>query len=487
MKMPRLPSAASTSSLQTWWVATYGCLALGACSGTDTTTLGSYVGTAADVDVNEARPGGDTTNDLLFGVSAFLPAADNITRENARLFATGNGFFNQAWTAAPSSNDSRDGLGPLFNARACASCHFKDGRGRPPLEEGEGFISMLLRLSIPGDDGAEGAAVPDPNYGGQLQPFGVNGVPGEGSPRVVYRAIEGEYADGEPYELLEPTYVIDTPAHGPMRSDLRVSPRVAPAMIGLGLLEAIDDTRLLDLADPDDADGDGISGRVNRVWDVEAEGLAIGRFGWKAEQPSVRQQSAGAFLGDIGVTSSLFPERECSPVQADCLAATSGGEPELSDRLLDRVELYGQLLAVPGRQNYADRAVLRGKARFTELGCDGCHVPSHLTRADAKLEEVRAQLIWPYTDMLLHDMGEGLSDRRPSFAAAGGEWRTPPLWGVGRYPTVNGHDRLLHDGRARGVAEAILWHGGEASAARDAFVELAAEARRDLITFVESL
>lgn len=491
MDRPRLPRAASPSTRRAW---TTGALSwfIAACSGTDTTELGPIAGADADgkgqavVDTNEARPGGDTTNELLFGVSAFLPAAENITRENSRLFATGNGFFNQAWITAPSSNESRDGLGPLFNARACASCHFKDGRGRPPLEEGEGFISMLLRLSVPGD-GGNGESVPDPNYGGQLQPFGVSGVPGEGRPRVVYQTISGRYADGEVYELLEPTYLIEELAHGPLSDDIRVSPRVAPAMIGLGLLEAIDEARLLGLSDPDDADGDGISGRVNEVWDVEAGALAMGRFGWKAEQPSVRQQSAGAFLGDIGVTSPLFPDRECSSTQLECLAASSGGEPELSERLLDRVERYAQLLAVPGRQDFADPAVLRGKARFGELGCASCHVPSHQTRADAELEEVRDQLIFPYTDLLLHDLGEGLSDDRPSFLAEGNEWRTPPLWGVGRIPAVNNHDRLLHDGRARGVAEAILWHGGEASASKAGFIELSAPDRSDLIEFVESL
>jgi CxxC motif-containing protein (DUF1111 family) len=457
------------------------------CSGTDTTALlMSLAEPELAVDTNEARPGGDTTNEILFGVSAFLPAADNITRENARMFATGNGFFNQAWTTAPSSNESRDGLGPLFNARACASCHFKDGRGRPPIEPGEGFVSILLRLSVPGD-GSSSAPVPEPSYGGQLQPFGINGVAGEGIPRVEYRAIAGQYADGEPYELLEPAYVIEGLAHGPFDADVQVSPRVAPAMIGLGLLEAIAEERLLELEDPDDADGDGISGRVNRVWDVEARASAIGRFGWKAEQPSVRQQSAGAFLGDIGVTSSLFPDPECSAAQVDCQTATSGGEPELSDRLLDRVERYSQLLAVPGRFDYADAAVVRGRTLFGELGCSGCHVPRHRTSAEAELEEVRDQLIWPYTDLLLHDLGEALSDSRPSFEAAGNEWRTPPLWGIGRYPTVNGHDRLLHDGRARGVAEAILWHGGEASASQRAFTQLSALERFDLVVFVESL
>lgn len=440
----------------------------------------------ASTDANEWLPGGETTNELLFGVNAFLPSANNISPDNLRLFATGNAFFNQSWTVAPSSTTSRDGLGPLFNANSCSACHFKDGRGRPPLSDDEGFTSLLLRLSVPGGDALREPA-PDPNYGGQLQPFGIPGVPPEGSPHVEYSRVTGEYADGEPYELLDPSYEIRDLAHGPLASDIQISPRVAPAMLGLGLLEAIGEERLLELADPEDADGDGISGRVNRVWDMTAGTDAVGRFGWKAEQPSVRQQVAGAFLGDMGITSSLFPAQDCTSAQVECQGALDGGAPELSDELLDRVERYSQLLAIPARLDYADPAVLRGKAHFKAAGCDGCHTPSHRTQVDAELEEVQDQLIWPYTDLLLHDMGDALSDERPSFAAQGNEWRTPPLWGLGHYRTVNGHERLLHDGRARGVAEAILWHGGEGAAARDAFVELDAEARAELVAFVESL
>lgn len=443
-------------------------------------------GVPEGVSPGEELPGGDTTNQLLFGVNAFLPPADNITREHERMFLTGNAFFNQAWTVAPSSNESRDGLGPLFNARACSACHFKDGRGRPPVGDEEDFSSMLLRISLDGS-GPNGAPVPDPIYGDQLQPFGVDGVPGEGVPRVSYRTITGEYADGEPYELALPSYVIDDPAHGALSPDLRISPRVAPAMIGLGLLEAIEGELLLSRADPDDVDGDGISGRVNHVWDVEANALAIGRFGWKAEQPNVRQQSAAAFLGDMGITSSLFPVQECSPGQLECQSAPSGGEPEIDDYLLERVERYGQLLAVPARFEHAAEGVLRGKALFSQTGCSDCHTASHRTAPDAELEEVRDQLIWPYTDLLLHDMGDALGDSRASFDASGNEWRTPPLWGLGRYRVVNDHERLLHDGRARGVAEAILWHGGEGTAAKDAFLELSADERTNLVEFVESL
>ncbi len=479
---PRPPRAASlgargraTASLLR--TAISGAALLLACEGSDESSV---------LEAGEELPGGDATNQTLFGTNAFLPPAANATLENRRSFFGGNAFFNQAWTAVPSSNTARDGLGPLYNSRSCSGCHSKDGRGRPPLGDEEGFVSMLLRLSVDGS-GKDGEPMPEPNYGGQLQPFGVDGVPGEGNPSVSYEPVSGQYADGEAYELLRPSYAVGELALGPLNGAVRISPRVAPAMIGLGLLEAISEERLLSLEDPDDTDGDGVSGRVNRVPDVEAGALAVGRFGWKAEQPNVRQQSAGAFLGDLGITSSLFPNQECSSTQVECQGSPSGGDPELSDELLESVQRYGQLLAVPARQRYQEREVLRGKGIFAELGCGGCHTPSHRTSEDAELAELSDQRIWPYTDLLLHDLGEELSDHRPSFAADGAEWRTPPLWGLGHYPTVNDHDRLLHDGRARGVAEAILWHGGEAQSTRDLFVELPVQDRRDLVAFVESL
>lgn len=443
-------------------------------------------GDGSVLEEGEELPGGATTNSLLFGSNVFLPAASNISRDNMRMFQTGNAFFNQSWTVAPASTESRDGLGPLFNARSCSGCHFKDGRGRPPLDGELDFESMLLRIGT-GELGPDGAPVPDPAYGDQLQPFGASGVPGEGTQRVSYVSLSGQFADGLAYELLSPSYTIEAPSHGPMADGLRISPRVAPAMIGMGLLEAIPESRLLELADPDDEDGDGVSGRINRVASVGAPEPGVGRFGWKAEQPSVRQQVAGAFIGDLGISSSVFPFQECTPAEVECLNAVSGGDPEITDLLFERVVRYSELLAVPRRLSFEDEAVLRGKQRFAEIGCTSCHTPTHRTSDSAALEELRGQAIWPYTDLLLHDMGEELSDQRPSYDAAGNEWRTPPLWGLGHYRVVNGHDRLLHDGRARGVAEAILWHGGEGEAARQAFVALPLADRLDLVSFVESL
>jgi CxxC motif-containing protein (DUF1111 family) len=476
-KRPRPPRAASHPARRVpFWAALVGCILQG-CSGGDS---------ADRAERGEDLPGGETTNALLFGSNAFLPAAQNISLENMRMFSTGNAFFNQQWTIAPSSNTSRDGLGPLFNARSCSTCHFKDGRGRPPIDGEIGFKSMLLRIGVPGTE--PGAApAPDPLYGDQLQPYGIDSVAGEGEPAVAYASMSGQFDDGDPYELLAPSYSVTALEQGAFASDLLISPRVAPAMIGLGLLEAIPESRLDELADPDDSDGDGISGRINHVYDVLAGGAAVGRFGWKAEQPSVRQQAAGAFIGDLGITSSLFPDQECTAGQLDCQQATGGGDPEITDDLLDRVVRYSQLLAVPRRLRAEEPDVLRGKARFAELGCQSCHTPSHRTSEGAALNEVQGQSIWPYTDLLLHDMGDALSDHRPSYEAEGNEWRTPPLWGIGHYVDVNGHEQLLHDGRARGVAEAILWHAGEAAAAQQAFISLPRADRLDLIAFVESL
>ncbi len=350
----------------------------------------------------------------------------------------------------------------------------------------EAFLGLLLRLGVPGR-GPHGEPLPEPTYGGQLQPFAIDDVPVEGTPRLEVEEVAGTFADGEPYTLLAPTYGIDEPGYGELDPELVVSPRVAPAMIGLGLLEAIPVERLDALEDPDDADEDGISGRLNRVWDMALGREEPGRFGWKAEQPSVRQQAAGAFLGDLGLTTPLFVEQDCTAAERECAARVTGGDPEVGPDILDRVEIYARLLAVPARQDAAQAPVRRGQALFSSAGCDRCHVPRHETGNVEDLPELSHQVIFPYTDLLLHDLGEGLSDGRPSFGAGGSEWRTPPLWGVGRVPAVNGHDRLLHDGRARGVAEAVLWHDGEGASSREAFRSMTLEERSALVVFVESL
>ena len=435
-------------------------------------------------DLDTALAGGATT---VFDstANAFSLSARNMSFDRRQRFVVGNSFFNKNWVAAPSSTASRDGLGPTFNARSCSTCHRKDGRGRPP-GPGEEFTSMLLRLSLPGV-GAHGGPLAAGPYGDQLQPQSIAEVPAEGAPRVSYVERPGQFADGAAYSLRVPTYTIESPGLGPLPAGLLISPRVAPAMIGMGLLAAIPEADLLARADPDDSDGDGISGRPNHVWDAAAGKPALGRFGWKANQPSVRQQTAGAFLGDMGISSSLFTEQNCPEGQAACATAQTGGAPEIDDDLLADVVFYSSTLAVPARRDLDDPAARRGEQQFLAAGCDACHTPRQRTAADDPLIEAAGQTIFPYTDLLLHDMGPDLADGRPDYEASGSEWRTPPLWGVGLVETVNGHSDFLHDGRARSLMEAVLWHGGEAEAARDAVLALSADERADLDAFLRSL
>jgi CxxC motif-containing protein (DUF1111 family) len=439
----------------------------------------------AEPDPASRLPGGATTNTLLTGVHSFDQAVENLSDEMASKFFSGNSLFNSAWVQAPSSTDARDGLGPLFNARNCSACHFQDGRGRPPLTDeeqaGESVHGILFRLSI--GYGSHEAPKPDPVYGGQLQPFALPDLVAEGQVAISWSDEKFVYPDGEKVTLERPRYEVQNLGFGPLDERAVLSPRVAPQMAGLGLLEAIEDDRLEELADPDDANGDGISGRIRLVLDVESGEQRSGRFGWKAEQPSVRQQAAGAFQGDMGITSSLFPAQNCSGTETDCADMASGGDPEI-DGLLSNVERYGQLLAVPARRDFESDEVREGWRLFTDVGCTGCHVASHET-GQHELEELSGQTIWPYTDLLLHDMGADLADS--DRAELDAEWRTPPLWGIGLIPDVNGHQRLLHDGRADGVEQAILWHGGEAETSRRAFTELDADARSALIRFINSL
>ena len=443
-------------------------------------------GPDAGLQRGERYPGGDTTNTFLLGTNAFILPAENIEVENEPSFYTGNSFFNQAWVETPSSTVKRDGLGPMFNARSCAACHFKDGRGRPPRDDDETFLGLLLRVSIPGTT-VHGAPKPDANYGDQIQPFSTLGLLPEANPRVDYQEVHGVYEDGEPYTLLQPTYSLEALNYGPLHAEAMMSPRIASAVIGLGLLEAIPESRILELEDSTDRNEDGISGRVNWVQDTGTSELAIGRFGWKATQPNIRQQTGAAFIGDIGISSPIFPDQLCAENQRECQEEPHGGQPEIEQDLFEKVVLYTSLLAVPMRRFPEDPEVKQGKKLFNKAGCVACHTPSHITGVHPEFAELSEQIIWPYTDLLLHDMGEDLSDGRPDFEATGREWRTSPLWGVGLIPSVNNHHRLLHDGRARGVAEAILWHGGEGFASREAFRSMDASSRDQLIQFVESL
>ena len=430
--------------------------------------------------------GGDTTRDVAdTGSRAFGFPAPTLTNDERRVFEIGDSFFTQNWVTAPASTDARDGLGPMFNAQACASCHLRDGRGTP-ASTGEGELGLLLRLSLPGE-ADNGGPNPHPIYGDQLQDRAILGVPVEGELVVTYDDVVGQYGDGTEYVLRAPTYEVEG-NFGPLGDDIMISPRLAPQVIGMGLLEAIPEASIRAAADPDDATGNGISGRVNEVWNPETGSTDLGRFGWKANAATVRAQSADAFRGDMGITSSLAPEESCTSAQEECLAAPNGGEPEVPDSRLGSVTFYTRTLAVPAARGADDPDVQRGAELFEEYGCSSCHTPTQQT---GPLEEVGIaalsdQTIHPYTDLLLHDMGEGLADGRPDFLASGSEWRTAPLWGLGLLEAVNGELFLLHDGRARTIEEAILWHGGEAAAAMEQFRTADADDRDALVKFLES-
>ena len=391
------------------------------------------------------------------------------------------------------SSQVRDGLGPRFNATSCEACHFRDGRGGPPPDlrdlRGPGPAGApappaprLLRLGLVGLDGR---LVADPRYGLQLQDRALPPAAPEARIEIAFRAIAGRYPDGTPYALQAPEITVRDLALGPLAAGIRRSLRSPPSLIGLGLLEAVPDAEILALADPDDADHDGISGRVNRVRDPRTGARSLGRFGWKASQPSLWLQNATALREDLGVTTPVFPDAPDAPPVG--LAAA----PELDAADLVRLTRYTRLLGPPARRDLDDPSVVRGEQLFTATGCATCH-RRQLTTGDATdlpepLPELAHQTIAPYTDLLLHDLGDALADDRPDGDATGREWRTAPLWGLGLLRIVTGDVRLLHDGRARSPEEAILWHGGEAQAARDRFTQLAHRDRAAVLRFLESL
>ena len=506
-----------------------------------------------DVDPAERFPGGDATislsNEEAFGQSPPAIARDFAADAN---FKSGNQLFRNA----------NDGEGPLLNARTCQGCHTRDGRGATPPDQDTPMDSMSIRLSLGAE--ADGEPIADPNYGTLLQTFGLasfhgsggiaaglatfgggaDAAIGEGFATIDYETVRGSYADGSAFELRKPIYKVRDLSYGDFAPGIRFSPRIAPQLIGLGLLEAVPVDDVHAIADADDADGDGISGRVNESTDQTVDAVRLGRFGHKASTASVLQQTANAFRADIGVTNRFAPDEPCAIGQSSCATAASmeaddhAGGVDISDVELALVEFYTRLLAVPERRGFDaetetwDEDVLRGRALFFESGCAKCHRQRWRTgsAAGSVLGEVRLnvleegaapievlsdQVIFPYTDLLLHDMGgscdpvqreqadggtctagencvwvlrcEGLADGRTEGRAGGSEWRTAPLWGLGLVKTVNERATFLHDGRARTVAEAILWHAGEAQQSRDAFVALAQNERADLLAFLGSL
>lgn len=448
---------------------------------------------------------------------AFSARSENMTDvERIQIFELGDDFFQNPWVAGSASTSSRDGLGGLFNNNACQDCHIRDGRGHAPDEGSTDFSSILFRAArtqITQEQtnamlNATLANVGDTSVGGQLQQEAVAGVLPEVTLSVTYEPIIVTFDDGFQVELRKPSWHFTSLRAGEgfdFDADTLFSARVSPQMIGLGLLSLVSETDILAKQDISDSDGDGISGKANYVWSLDNEQIMLGRFGWKAGQPTLLEQAAGAFVNDMGLTNRIHQNESCLVHQTDCLATPNGNgdsvneyEYEVSDTILDAIALYSAHLSVPQRQNAYDEDVQRGKTLFTELGCTSCHTPQYTTEFSTEHPELSEQVIFPYTDMLLHDMGSeladftidnepGTSEQLYEFSATATEWRTPPLWGIGRAQVVDPEANFLHDGRARTIMEAVLWHGGEAEQAKQRVLALTASERADLLSFLHDL
>ncbi|MGP9690846.1 CxxC motif-containing protein (DUF1111 family) [Psychrobacter immobilis] len=469
----------------------------------------------ASFDPQEVKQGGDTGISISSAESYSKPSS-NLTASRKGHFFIGNAFFRQPWVIAPASTDSRDGLGALFNVAACQSCHVKDGRGHAPMTSDDDADSLLVRLAMPATTDEQRQQLQNsliekvvhPMYGGQLQDRGIQGVPAEARIAVQWTDKPVTFADGHVETLRAPTFNLTKPGYGAFDDDLMVSPRVALPMIGLGLLEQIPDEAIKKQAvDNKNSTNGDISGKFNWVMDPQTGKHALGRFGWKAGQTKLITQNQSAFNEDMGLTSNIRPHESCMPTQTACMNATTGADEqgngkspvEVNDEVAKFVEFYTRNLAVPHRRDADDTLVLAGKKRFYDMGCQSCHTPRYqLPKTDDDHLEQHGQVIYPYTDLLLHDMGDDLADRtiagklpakniQVEFLANSYEWRTPALWGIGLAQTVDPQATFLHDGRARTLMEAVLWHGGEAQKQQQKVLKLDKQGRSELNAFLQSL
>lgn len=432
-----------------------------------------------DSDLDARLLGGDTYTLFDASSNAFATMLPGMSGRDQAVHEIGDGFFESKFVSAPAPVNP--GLGPIFNNTSCSGCHQRDGRGRPPLA-GESLRAMLFRISVPGK-AADGGPMPVPGFGAQLQDKAIAGSEGEASVSIAFTDSSVTLDDGTVVSLRIPHYHIDAPYH-PLPADVMLSPRIASATIGAGLIDALPDNELLRYADPDDQDGDGISGKANMVYNHTTGTRSVGRFGWKSNVADVLTQVASAFQQDMGVTNMVFPE-ESSFGQSQ--APQAGEGTDLPDSILHAVVFYMKTLGVPARRDVNSAPLLHGARLFEDIGCAKCHRTTLTTAVSMAFPYSSNQVIHPYSDFLLHDMGATLADGRPDYEADGREWRTAPLWGIGLTQKVSGYAFYLHDGRARNLTEAILWHGGEGTASKEAFRKLSAADRDDLIGFLNSL
>ncbi|WP_208645483.1 di-heme oxidoredictase family protein [Mucilaginibacter endophyticus] len=426
---------------------------------------------------DERLSGGDAT---VFDITShsFGNMFPGLSGYDAEVHSLGDAAFNKIFVTAPAPINP--GLGTIFNNNSCISCHHNDGIGLPTA--GESNSSLLVRISIPGTD-EHGGPLAAPGYGLQLQDKAVFGKTPECKVNIAYNDVIYNFPDGEAYALRTPTYTL-TNLYTALSAGYMLSPRLAPPMYGLGLLEAIPESTIVAMADPNDANGDGIKGHANYVWDVATQSRKLGRFGWKANTASLLTQVAAAYNQDIGITNNIFPvENSFGQSQYDGLK----DDPELADSTLNAVRFYAATLAVPARRDVTDATNKRGELLFKQGKCESCHRQTLTTGINVAFKPLSNQVIHPYTDMLVHDMGPGLADNRPDFLANGQEWRTAPLWGLGLFEKVNYPGYYLHDGRARSITEAIMWHGGEAESSKVFFSTLSKVDRDAMLSFLKSL
>ncbi|MDZ7925437.1 MAG: di-heme oxidoredictase family protein [Marinagarivorans sp.] len=482
-------------------------LALLLCAGCQPSPV-STLNTVPDYFPAEALPGGATSVSTKPFARFDKPVA-NLAAGAKPHFYAGKALAQQPWIKAPATTDARDGLGPIYNARSCLACHIKGGKGRMPDDEQTQVQHALVRMSITDPAGAKNPRdpkkmLPEPVYGEQLQTQSTalshqlrgstftnpatDDVKPEAYAYVRWHESTMTYPDGQTLNLRRPELILRDLGYGPMHADTQLSLRLAPAILGMGLIELIPQAQIDALADEQDANGDGISGRVNWAWDAARGIRAPGRFSLKANRAFLDTTVAAAFAGDLGISNPVFPQQPCSAAQTRCLSEATGNNAEgfeLPADLLELVVNFNRHLAVP-KSRYSETNT-QGRTLFYQSQCASCHHPRFVTGNSEAFPALANQVIWPYSDFLLHDMGAALADNRPDFDATGQEWRTPPLWGLGLNTEVNGSHNLLHDGRARSVAEAILWHGGEAEAAKNAFMQLSAGQREALVEFVGTL
>lgn len=427
------------------------------------------------------RLSGGSFTTLDASTMAFKQSIEGLSARQQVVHNIGDGTFDQVFVAAPAPHFG--GLGPIFNNIACVNCHRNDGGGFPTM--GSSNSGMLMRISIPGTD-VHGGPVAAPGFGLQIQDQCLLGTVPEAATATNYSDLPVVYPDGSTVTLRQPAYTVQN-AYIALPAGFLTSPRLAPRLIGMGLLENIPESTILSFVDAGDRNGDGITGKANYVWDSYTQKMELGRFGVKANTPTLLMQVATAYQQDMGVTSYAQPQESAYGQSQLSLVGANDPSPELVDSLLNYVVFYVQTLAVPARRDVTDSVNLRGAALFAQVNCSGCHRTTMYTGVNPGIN-LSTERIHPYTDLLLHDMGQGLADGRPDFLATGSEWRTAPLWGIGMLQKTNGGTGYyLHDGRARTIEEAILWHDGEAANSKGQFMQLSQADRQALLQFLGSL